>query len=159
MRWLMAILARADNKRGGFMLIALMIVVIIVGILAVRTLYKPYLPHQSTPTGSRKKAYTVEARVSLGVIRTAEEIYYREKGCYTGDWGELGMTSDDFVQNRWFLPGCFGLTGSCIDFTAWCNGDNGKKEAKGIYSKLTHQGTIEACTLADIIAAGPTYVR
>jgi len=158
MKWLMAILARADNKRGGFMLIALMIVVIIVGILAV-TLYKSYLPHQSTPTGSRKKAYTVEARVSLGAIKTAEEVYYRQKGCYTGDWGELGMTSDDFAYNRWFLPGCFGLTGSCIDFSAWCNGDNGKKEAKGIYLKLTHQGTIKACTLADIIAAGPTYVR
>ncbi len=69
MRWLMAILARADNKKGGFMLIALMIVVIIVGILAVRILYKPSLPHQSTPTGSRKKAYTVEARVSWEPLR------------------------------------------------------------------------------------------
>ena len=158
MKWLMAILARVDKERGGFMLVALMIVVIIVGILAVRALYRPYLPHRSVSTGSRKKAYTVEASVSLGAIKTAEDVYYREKGCYTGDWGELGMTSDDFAQNRWFLPGCFGLTGSCTDFTAWCNGDNGKKQAKGIYLKLTHEGKVEACTLADIIAARPTYV-
>jgi type II secretory pathway pseudopilin PulG len=135
-----------------------MIVIIIVGVLAATTLYKRYLPHQSVYTGFRKKAHTSEASASLGAIKTAENVYYREKGCYTADWSELGMAPDGFAHNQWFLPGCFGLTGSCTHFTAWCNGNNGKEQAKGIYLKLTHDGKVEACMLADIIAAEPTYV-
>ena len=87
-----------------------------------------------------------------------ELVYYTLKGWYTADWSELGITSDNFANNRWFLPGCFGLSGSSMDFTAWCNGNNGTKEVKDIYSKLTHNGDVEACTLADIEAAAPTYV-
>jgi len=158
MKWLMAILAKGNKERGEFALVGLMIVIIIVGVLAARALCKPYLPHQSAYTGSKKKAHTSEAIASLGAIKTAENVYYAVNGCYTPDWGKLGMTSDDFAYNQWFLPGCFGLTGSRTDFTAWCNGDNGKKQAKGIYLKLTHDGKLEACTLADIIAAEPTYV-
>jgi type II secretory pathway pseudopilin PulG len=108
----------------------------------------------------QKKAYTFEAIVGFRTIRTMEIVYYALNGRYTADWVELGITSGAFANNRWFLSGCFGLTStSSTDFTAWCNGDNGKEKAKGVYLKYTsHRGKAQVCTLADIIGAKPTYV-
>jgi len=87
-----------------------------------------------------------------------EIIYYAKNGRYTSDWGELGMTLNHFARNQWFLPGCFGLTAGGTNFTAWCNGDNGKEEVKGVYLNLTSHRGVQACTLTDIKAAKPTYV-
>jgi len=150
MKWLMKILGKRSKNRAKLTLVELVMVIIIVGILTAAAL--------PAYTSFIQKAYTSEAIASLGAIKTAETVYYAVNGCYTADWGELGMTSDDFAHNGWFLPGCFGLTGSCTHFTAWCNGDNGKEQVKGVYLKLTHDGEVETCTLADIMEAKPTYV-
>jgi len=51
-------------------------------------------------TSFRLKIYTSETSAGLRTIRTMEIIYYATNGCYTSDWGELGMTSNDFARNQ-----------------------------------------------------------
>ena len=99
MRWLIRTIKK---KKCGFTLIELMIVVIIVGILAALA-----IPLYS---GFVKRAYSSEAKATVGGIRTAELVYKAEKGVflYPGD-GETATEADvlkvlgiDIKENRWF---------------------------------------------------------
>lgn len=152
MKWLVKILGKRSKNRARFTLVQLVMVVIIVGILTAAAL--PVYP------SFREKAYTSEAIASLGAIKTAENVYYAENGCYTADWGELGMTSDDFAHNRWFAYGCFGLyQNTTDDFTAVCNGDNATAtEVHGIYLRLSNTGDVTSTSADDTAVKNATYL-
>ena len=62
------------NRKGGFMLIELMIVVAIIGILAAIAIPN-FLRFQL-------KAKTSEGKTNIAAIRTAEQSYYSEFGTY-----------------------------------------------------------------------------
>ncbi|TKJ47242.1 hypothetical protein CEE34_04820 [Candidatus Aerophobetes bacterium Ae_b3a] len=104
-------LDKSKRGEGGFTLIELMIVIIIVGVLAAAAvpIYTSYV----------KRAYITEAEASLGAIRTAQIAYKAETGAFAVDRGELDMTDADFEHNRYFGGGCFTTT----DLVARCDGD------------------------------------
>jgi len=62
------------NRKKGFTLIELMVVVIIVGILAAVAI--PIF------RGQTKRAIAAEGEALLGSVRTAELVYYAEHGTY-----------------------------------------------------------------------------
>jgi len=70
MKWLMRILGKGKNKKAGFTLIELMVVVIVVGILAAAAvpIYK----------FAMSRAYASEAKATMGTIRASELVYYTE---------------------------------------------------------------------------------
>jgi len=74
MKWLMRILGKENKKKGGFTLVELMVVIIIVGILAAAAvpIYSAFV----------KKARVSEAKASIGTIRAAEEVYWAENAVY-----------------------------------------------------------------------------
>ncbi len=73
------------NKKGGFTLIELMIVVVIVGILAALAIPR-YL-------AASRKSKIAEARFILKQIYLAADSYYHENGCYPPcDIGSLAST-------------------------------------------------------------------
>jgi len=67
-------MVRARQRRSGFTLIELMIVVAIIGILAVVAIPN-YLRFQL-------RSKTAEAKTNLAAIRTSEEAYFSEFGLY-----------------------------------------------------------------------------
>jgi len=74
MKWLVRILGKENKKKGGFTLVELMVVIIIVGILAAAAvpIYSAFV----------KKARVSEAKASIGTIRAAEEVYWAENAVY-----------------------------------------------------------------------------
>jgi len=114
------------RSRSGFTLIELMTVVIIVGILAIVAipLYKTHL----------NKARASEGAALLGTVLTAERVYFSEKGTYTDDPDELGVSTEG---NRFF-----------VDYTITSAGDTGFTAetsgigvAEGITVEMTHSTT------------------
>ena len=113
MEALTKILSKHRRGKGGFTLIELMIVVIIVGILAAAAvpIYQGFV----------KRAYITEAKASIGTIRTAEEVYFAEHGEYVpaagSDLGEteLDTLAVDLSKNTWWK-------GPSVDFTVTTSG-------------------------------------
>lgn len=129
MERLTKMLSKRKRGKGGFTLIELMIVVIIVGILAAAAVpvYTSYV----------KRAYLTEAEASLGAIRTAQVAYKAETGVFANDLWEgddaetvfhLGMIQSDsaagidgdFAHNRYFSEICFSTDGTY----AICDGND-----------------------------------
>ena len=71
MKWLMRILGKGKKKKAGFTLIELMVVVIVVGILAAAAvpIYR----------FAMSRAYSSEAKATMGTIRASELVYYTEQ--------------------------------------------------------------------------------
>ena len=101
------------NKRGGFTLLELLLVIFIIGILATAALttFGPQV---------RSGAYLAEARSNISVIRSASEAYFQQFGTYPTSLtdittqGATGSTQVALVSNpnvagsRW----SYSLTGS-----------------------------------------------
>ena len=98
------------KNKGGFTMVELMVVVIIVAILAAAAI--PFY------TGNVKKAIRTEAVATLGAIRSAQRIYKAEIGSYSDDIDSLGVTIDD---EQYFDADCYTLSGVTESaFTATC---------------------------------------
>jgi len=149
-------LGKAKKDRHGFTLIELMIVLIIVAILAVAAV--------PTYTYFVRRAYESEGSASLGAMKTAEVVHWAEHGGYVTDkdaggslWDDLGMTSADFTNNKWFTKECFALSSTSADFTAWCDGSmstKAKDKVGEIILKLTKDSDV---TRVPAVTGGPEY--
>ncbi len=102
MKWLVKMLGKDKKGKGGFTLIELMIVVIIVGVLAAAgvPIYRSYVT----------RAYKTEAIASLGAIRTAELTYKAEEGTFTATLSDVLDPASAFEHNKWFSEECFSTT-------------------------------------------------
>ncbi len=118
------------KNQGGFTLVELMIVVIIVGILAAVA-----IPMYQ---GATERAKASEAVAALGTIRGAMRVYFAEHGTYVGTavlpfaagglvtaTGTLDVTDSD-LMGRYFSSPCYTFdavpTGAAFDIE--CNGAN-----------------------------------
>lgn len=102
------------RSKGGFTLIELMTVVIIVGILAVVAipLYRAQL----------NRARASEGAALLGSVLTAERVYYAEHSTYTSSYSDLGI---DTTGNKYFTsdPTISGVTAGGFTAVAVGSGD------------------------------------
>ncbi len=115
------------KNKGGFTMVELMVVVIIVAILAAAAI--PFY------TANVKKAIRTEAVATLGAIRSAQRIYKAEIGGYSDDMGSLGVTIDD---EQYFDAGSYSLSGvTTTTFTATCTSKTGNT-APGASKVLKH---------------------
>jgi prepilin-type N-terminal cleavage/methylation domain-containing protein len=118
------------RRKGGFTLIELMTVVIIVGILASVSvpLYK----------GQVRKAIASEGAALVGSVRTAERIYYAEHDNYNATKDDLNIETFD---NKYFDWEDVELTPGDDTFTATATGRTGS-DAEGISVTIDQDGDI-----------------
>jgi prepilin-type N-terminal cleavage/methylation domain-containing protein len=116
------------NRKKGFTLVELMIVVIIVGILAAIAvpLYRSNV----------KRSMASEGAALLGSVRTAERVYYSENGKYTDDKTKLSV---DTTGNKYFVDYTVTLTGGGTGFIATTTGTGA---AEGITVTIDQDGNL-----------------
>ncbi len=107
------------NKRGGFTLLELIRVIIIIRVLATLG-FTQY-------TKMVEKGRAAEARAILGTLRTAENAYKLENGVF-GSVTDLGLALPDVatcLTTHYFWYGCDNGTGTCT--ATRCLGAAGKQ--------------------------------
>ena len=156
MKWLMRMLGKSKKNRDGFTLIELMVVLIIIAILAVAAVPTyMYFVH---------RAYESEAAASLGAIKTALIVYKAEHGgdfvgAGFGDpWAELGITTGDFGDNKWFTYECFALESTSADFTAWADGSKSATETSKVGKIILYLNSTSDVEDADSVTGSPDYL-
>lgn len=111
------------NKQG-FTLLELIIVIVIIAVLAA--ISAPMI------SGNKTKAMKTEAITALGAIRTAERLFYVERGYYAnvarGMWtvaaGDPGITryiNSSDLNGIWYDFNAYGVTAAADNstFSAW----------------------------------------
>ncbi len=140
------------KNQGGFTLVELMIVVIIVGILAAVA-----IPMYQ---GATERAKASEAVAALGTIRGAMRVYYAEHGTYVGTGvvpfaagglvtatGVLDVTDSDLL-GRYFSTECytFDAAPGAATFDIECDGGNSAAsqaaEVSSIIRSINQNGDI-----------------
>ncbi|MCM8805290.1 MAG: prepilin-type N-terminal cleavage/methylation domain-containing protein [Candidatus Omnitrophica bacterium] len=114
---------RKKNRKHGFTLVELMVVVIIVGILAsvAVPIYRANI----------KKAMASEGAALLGSVLTAQRIYYAENNTYTTSKTALGI---DTVGNKYFTD----YTISTADANGFTASTTGTGAAAGVTVTMTY---------------------
>ena len=100
------------NRKKGFTLIELMVVVIIIGILAAVAV--PIF------RGQTKRAIASEGEALLGSVRTAELTYYAEHGSYldvSNGGGEDDPLGIDASKNKYFTSYSVSGTTATTNYT------------------------------------------
>ncbi len=100
------------NRKKGFTLIELMVVVIIIGILAAVAV--PIF------RGQTKRAIASEGEALLGSVRTAELVYYSEHGSYldvSNGGGEDDPLGIDASKNKYFTSYSVNGTTATTNYT------------------------------------------
>ncbi len=161
---------KIHNRRGGFTLIELMIVVAIIGILAAIAIPN-FLRFQL-------KAKTSEGKTNLAAIRTAEESVFAEFGSYVSanaspassttsvkqDFNNVDGTNQGFDLIGWSPEGrvyfTYGVAISGTAFTASASADIDADTSfqiwgyrKGSVNGKTHNGSPSSCTSAQLTSA------
>ena len=137
------------KNQGGFTLVELMIVVIIVGILAAVA-----IPMYQ---GATERAKASEAVAALGTIRGALRVYYAEHGTYVNanftdgavvtNGNVLDVSVNDLL-GRYFSGACYTFDGVPLaaTYSIECDGANSvapyASEVATIVRSIDHNGTI-----------------
>lgn len=105
------------NKKNGFTLVELMIVIVIVGVLAAIAV--------PIYTSNVKRAKMSEADASLGTIRTQLRVYYAEYGDYPATSGNVvGATWNNIqasqLDGKYFPNTAYTYTGTDSTYTITC---------------------------------------
>ncbi len=137
------------RNQGGFTLVELMIVVIIVGILAAVA-----IPMYQ---GATERAKASEAVAALGTIRGAMRVYYAEHGTYVNANFTLGArvtngsildVSDTDLLGRYFSSECytFNAVPTGTTYSIECDGSVSVavygSEVATIVRSIDHNGTV-----------------
>jgi prepilin-type N-terminal cleavage/methylation domain-containing protein len=137
------------KNQGGFTLVELMIVVIIVGILAAVA-----IPMYQ---GATERAKASEAVAALGTIRGAMRVYYAEHGTYVNanftdgalvTAGSVLDCSTNDLLGRYFSAPCYTFDGAptAAAYSIECLGSASTapyaSEVATIVRLIDHQGTI-----------------
>lgn len=137
------------RNQGGFTLVELMIVVIIVGILAAVA-----IPMYQ---GATERAKASEAVAALGTIRGAMRVYYAEHGTYVNanftdgaqvTNGSVLDVSDTDLLGRYFSSECYTFDGvpTAAAYSIECNGANSTapyaSEVATIVRSIDQNGTV-----------------
>jgi len=137
------------KNQGGFTLVELMIVVIIVGILAAVA-----IPMYQ---GATERAKASEAVAALGTIRGAMRVYYAEHGTYVNavfidnaqvTAGSILDVSDTDLLGRYFSTECYTFNGAptAAAYSIECLGSASTatygSEVATIGRTIDHEGTI-----------------
>ncbi len=158
---------KIHNRRGGFTLIELMIVVAIIGILAAIAIPN-FLKFQL-------KAKTSEGKTNLAAIRTAEESVYAEFGAYvsasvspstSGQSVKQTFANKDGANQGFDLVGWspegrvyfnYGVAINTAVFTATASADIDANDTyqlwgyrKGTTTGQTHPGSPSSCSSTDL---------
>ena len=137
------------RNQGGFTLVELMIVVIIVGILAAVA-----IPMYQ---GATERAKASEAVAALGTIRGAMRVYYAEHGTYINPSFTAGAqatngsvldVSDNDLLGRYFSTECytFDVAPTATTYSIECDGSLSTaaygSEVATIVRTIDHNGTV-----------------
>lgn len=104
------------SKKSGFTLVELMVVAIIIAILVVVA-----IPRMS---GFKKPAMGSEAKICIGVIKSAARVYLTETGAYPVDLAAITSIAASDLDGQYFDYDDYGFTsGSSNTYKIVCNGD------------------------------------
>jgi prepilin-type N-terminal cleavage/methylation domain-containing protein len=138
----------ASKRKGGFTLVELMVVAIIVAILAAVA-----IPLMSA---NKKRAAATEAEAALGSVRTALRAMYAESGAYNknlngatltaagGVFAIPGVSAGD-LDGKYFKDTCYSLTVlTATTYTIQASGAGAGADAivAGVTITLDQAGTI-----------------
>lgn len=147
---------KKHKKDQGFTLIELLVVIIIIGILSALT-----VPNVLNQVG---KARESEARVQLGALNRAQQVYFVEKGVFV-EVGQMNLLNVPDTNDTYYT---FSIIDEAVQIARGKdNGKNGTKDHigavqfsldtrsyRGIICRSTNALTSYSLTNTDVVNAG-----